>query len=97
MRKIIEQVFALNVLYPKNDRKIKNKKKNKNLVYVLKHSSKRKKEIIILMIPNGERWYYILIKKLPALLREIISKHNGDHYCLNGLYGLEQKTNLNHM
>ena len=49
------------------------------------------------MIPNGERWYYILIKKLPALLREIISKHNGDHYCLNCLYGLEQKTNLNHM
>ena len=37
------------------------------------------------MIPNGDKWHYLTVKKLPALLREITFKHYGDFYCLNCL------------
>ena len=35
------------------------------------------------MIPNGEKWHYLAVKKLSTLLRWINSKHHGDFYCLN--------------
>ena len=46
------------------------------------------------MIPNKERWHYIAVKKLPALLRRITSKHNGDYYCFNCLYSFRTKNKL---
>ena len=55
------------------------------LNYVSKHNSNRGKQAILLMIPNGERWHYIAVKQLSALLRGITSKHHGDFYCLNCL------------
>ena len=30
------------------------------------------------MIADGEEWYYLAVKSLPALFRRIISNHNGD-------------------
>ena len=36
------------------------------------------KKVILLMIPNGKEIYYLAVKKLSALLREITSKHQGD-------------------
>ena len=39
------------------------KSKKVNSAYVLKHSSKREKQVILLMIPNGEEWYYLTFKK----------------------------------
>ena len=50
--------------------------------YLLKQSSKCEKQVIILIILNGEGWHYLAVK-LSALLREIMSKHDGDLYCLN--------------
>ena len=47
--------------------------------YVLKHNSNREKQVILLMIPNGEGWHY-------ALLRRITSKHCNDLHYLNCLY-----------
>ena len=38
------------------------------------------------MTPNGEGWHYLAVRKLSALLREIMSKHHGDFYCLNYLH-----------
>ena len=38
---------------------------------------------MVLMIPNGEKWHYLAIKELSALLRGITSKYHGDFYCLN--------------
>ena len=35
------------------------------------------------MITDGEKWHYLAVKKLSALLRGIRSKHYGDFYCLN--------------
>ena len=46
------------------------------------------------MIPNGERWYCIAVKKLSALLRGITSKNNGDFYCFNCLYSFRTKNKL---
>ena len=55
------------------------------------------------MIPNGkkreaksegQRWHYFAEKKLPALLRGIKSKNNGDFYCLNCLYSSRTKSKL---
>ena len=34
------------------------------------------------MILNGEGWHYLAVTKLSALLKEIMSKHHGDFYCL---------------
>ena len=53
--------------------------------YVSKHNSNREKQVILLMISNGEKtetkskgqlWHYLAVKKLSALLREITSKKN---------------------
>ena len=41
------------------------------------------KQVILLIIPNRERWHYLAETKLSALLRAITSKHHGDLYCLN--------------
>ena len=38
------------------------------------------------MIPNGEGWHYLAVKRLSALLRGIMSKHHGDFYCLNCIH-----------
>ena len=35
------------------------------------------------MITDGEKWHYFAVKRLSGLLRGIISKHEGDFYCLN--------------
>ena len=47
------------------------KKKKKYPAYVSKHNSNREKQIILLMIPNGDKWYYLTINKLSPLSRGI--------------------------
>ena len=51
--------------------------------YVSKQNSKCKKQVILLMIPNVERWHFIAWKKLSVLLRRIMPNNNGNFYCLN--------------
>ena len=41
-------IAALNVLYP---------------AYVSKHNSNREKQVILLVISNGEKWLYLAVKK----------------------------------
>ena len=48
-----------------------------------KFNSNREKQVILLMIPNGEDWHYLAVTKLSVLLRGIKSKNNDDFYCLN--------------
>ena len=38
------------------------------------------------MIPNGEGWDFLPVKKLLASLRGITSKHHGEFYCLKYLH-----------
>ena len=68
--------------------------KNEKVYLVSKHNSNHEKQVILLMIPNGEKWHYLADKKLSALLRRISSKHQGDFYCLNCLHSFAtQKKN----
>ena len=62
--------------------------KNKKIypAYVSKHNSNCKKQDIILKISSGEKWHYLIVKKLSALLIGITLNNNGDFYCLNCLH-----------
>ena len=39
--------------------------------YVPENNSIRKKQTMLLMIPNGEKWQYLAVKKLSSLSRVI--------------------------
>ena len=69
--------IALNILYvPHNTKKIR-------IAYKSKHNLTREKQVILLMISNGEIWHYLVVKSLPGLLKGITSNHKEDFYCLN--------------
>ena len=70
--------IALNVLYAEKEKIYP--------AYHSKHNSNREKQIILLIIPNGEVWHYLAVKKLSASLRGITPEHHGDFYCLNCLH-----------
>ena len=71
--------IALNILYvPHNTEKIRHAFKSK---YNLKCGN----QVILLMITDGEKWHYLAVRKLSALLRGITGNNNGDSYCLNCL------------
>ena len=53
------------------------------LPYKSKHNLTRENQVILLMITDGEKWHYLAVKRLSALLNVITSNHNGDFYCLN--------------
>ena len=38
------------------------------------------------MIADGKKWHYLAVKRMSALFRGIISKHDGDFYCSNCFY-----------
>ena len=54
---------ALNIFYvPHNTKKIE-------IAYKSKHNLTREKQVILLMIRNGENWHYLTVKNLSRLLR----------------------------
>ena len=63
---------------------------------VWKHTSTREKQVILLMIPDGEGqwWHYLAVKKLSALIRGITSKNNGHFYYLDCLHSFRTKNKL---
>ena len=78
----------LNILYiPYNNNEIRH-------AYKSKHNLKRENQIILLMITDGKKWYYLAVKSLSALLRGIKSKYEGDFYCLNFVYLFRTKNKL---
>ena len=69
--------IALNILYlPHNTKKIQ-------VAYKSKHNLTHEKQVILLMISNGENWNYLVVKSLNGLLKGITSNHKEDFYCLN--------------
>ena len=79
---------ALNILYvPHGTKKIE-------IAYKAKHNLTREKQVILLMISNGENWHYLIVKNLSRLLREITSNHDGDFYCLNCFHSYRTKNKL---
>ena len=61
-----------NILYVShNTRKI-------HVAYKSKHNLTRENQIILLMITDGEKWNYLVVKNLSGLLRGITSSHKED-------------------
>ena len=59
-------------------------KKEIEPAYASKYNYKHKKQVILLMITgDSNRWHYLAVKSLPALLRGITSNDHGDFCCLN--------------
>ena len=68
---------TLNILYvPYNTKKI-------NIAYKSKNNLTQEKQIILLMISDGQKWHYLVVRNLSGLLRGITSNHKEDFYCLN--------------
>ena len=80
--------IALNILYvPHNTKKIE-------IAYKSKHNLTREKQVILLMISNGENWHYLTVKNLSRLLRGITNNHMGDLYYLNCFHWYRTKNKL---
>ena len=80
--------IALNIFYvPYNTRKI-------HLAYKSKHNLTREKQVILLMITDGEKWHYLAVTRLSELLRRITSNHKEDFYCLNCFHAYTTKNKL---
>ena len=85
------ELITLNILYvPQKTTKI-------SLAYKSKHNLTREKQVILLMITDGEKWHYLAVKRLSALLNGITSNHNGDFYCLNCFCAYTTLINLKHI
>ena len=83
-----DKSIAFNILYvPYNI-------EEKRHAYMSKYNLKRENEVILLTIIGGKKWYYVAVKKLSPLLRGIISKHDGDFYCLNCFQSYRTKDTL---
>ena len=50
--------------------------------YKSKYNLTRENQVVLLMISDGEKWHYLTVRSLSALLKGITSKHKGDS-CLN--------------
>ena len=80
--------IALNILHvPHNTKKIQ-------VAYKSKHNLACEKQVILLMISNGENWHYLVVKNLPGLLKGITSNHKEDFYCLNCFHSYRTKNKL---
>ena len=66
----------------------------KKVTYKSKHNLARVKQVILLMISNGENWHYLVAKNLPGLLKGITSSHNEDFYCLNCFHSYRTKNKV---
>ena len=80
--------IALNILY------VRHKTRKTCLAYKSKYNLTRENQVILLMITDGEKWHYLAVKRLSALLNGITSNHNGDFYCLNCFRAYTTKNKL---
>ena len=79
---------ALNILYvPYNTKQINIANKSKN-------NLTQKRQIILLMISDGQKWHYLVVKNLSRLLRGITSNHKEHFYCLNCFHSYRTENKL---
>ena len=64
------------------------------LAYRSKNNLTCNKQIILLMITDGEKWHYLVVKNLSGLLKGITSTHEKDFYCLNCFHSYRTKNKL---
>ena len=80
--------IALHILYiPHNTKKIQ-------LAYRSKNNLTCDKQVILLMITDGEKWHYLTVKNLSGLLKGITSTHEKYFYYLNCFHSYRTKSKL---
>ena len=80
--------IALNIFYvPHNSKRI-------HLAYKSKYDLAREKQVILLMITDGEKWHYTAVQRLSGLLRGVTGNNNGDFYCLNCFHAYTTENKL---
>ena len=86
------KTIALNILFvPYNTETIR-------VAYRSEYKHKRKNQVNLPMITDGNKWHYIAISSLSALLEGKLSNHHGDFYCLNCFNSYTaKKTDLKNM
>ena len=65
-----------------------------HLAYKSKHNLTCEKQVILLMITNGEKWHYTAVKRLSGLLRGVTGNNNGDFNCLNCFHSYRTENKL---
>ena len=71
-----------------------NDHKKIQLAYRSKYNLTYDKQIILLMITDGEKWHYLEVKNLSGLFKGITSNHYDDFYCLNCFHSYRSKNKL---
>ena len=83
-----DKTIAFNILYvPYDTEEIRH-------AYKSKRNLRCENQVILLMITDGEKWHYLPVKKLSALLKGITSKHKGDFCCLNRFHSYRTEEKL---
>ena len=80
--------IALNILY------VSHNTKKIHIAYKSRYNLTGEKQVILLMISNGENWHYLVVKNLAGLLKGITSNHKEDFYCLNYFCAYSTKNKL---
>ena len=84
------KTIALSILFiPHNTKTIR-------VAHRSEHNSKRKKQVILLMIIDGKNWHYLTTTNVSALLQGNSPNHE-DFYCLNCFNSYTTKINLKNM
>ena len=67
-----------------------------NIAYKSKNNltQTQKRQIILLMISDGQKWHYLVAKNLSGLLRGITCNHKEDFYCLNYFHSYRTENEL---
>ena len=65
-----------------------------NIAYKSKNNLTQKKQTNLLMISDGQKWHYLVVKNLSGLLRGITSNHKEDFYCLNCFHSYRTENKL---
>ena len=65
-----------------------------NIAYKSKNNLTHKRQIILLMINDGQKWHYLVVKNLSGLLRGKTSNHKEDFYCLNCFHSYRTENKL---
>ena len=80
--------IALNILHvPHNTKEVRH-------AYKSKYNLKCENQVILLMITNGEKCHYLVVKSLYALLKGITGNNNRNFNCLIVFARILQKMNL---
>ena len=82
------KTIALNVLFvPHNIETIR-------VAHRSEYNHKREKQVNLLMISDGNKWHYLAVSNLSALLEGKLLNHDGDFYFLNCFNSYTTKNKL---